>query len=163
MGILNKNWASWKFVRRFLLIIIIALALLYVTNVYLSPDAREDREARKYIEDLQRQYENDTYGGKTPEETLALFIDALEKGDIELASKYFVIDKQEEWRSNLMEIHSKGLLKDMIVDLHRPRNAYSLVEGGDVYIFDIYNDDNQLAVQINVQRIANGIWKIEDL
>ncbi len=33
----------------------------------------------------------DTYGGKTPEETLGMFIDALKKGDVELASKYFVL------------------------------------------------------------------------
>lgn len=31
---------------------------------------------------------NDTYGGKTPEETLDLYITALKAGDIELASKY---------------------------------------------------------------------------
>jgi len=33
----------------------------------------------------------DTYGGKTPEETLNLFIEALKKEDLELASKYFVL------------------------------------------------------------------------
>lgn len=43
----------------------------------------------------------DTYGGKTPQETLDMFIDAVEKGDYELASKYFVIPKQEEWGDNL--------------------------------------------------------------
>src|SRR3972149_527386 len=38
----------------------------------------------------------DTYGGKTPQETLQMYIDAVEKGDYELASKYFIGDKQDE-------------------------------------------------------------------
>ena len=38
----------------------------------------------------------DTYGGKTPQETLQMYIDAVEKGDYELASKYFIGDNQEK-------------------------------------------------------------------
>lgn len=38
----------------------------------------------------------DTYGGKTPQETLQMYIDAVEKGDYKLASKYFIGDKQEK-------------------------------------------------------------------
>ena len=36
----------------------------------------------------------DTYGGKTPQETLNLYIAAVEKGDYELASKYFVVENR---------------------------------------------------------------------
>ena len=43
----------------------------------------------------------DKIGGKTPQETLDLFIQAVENGDYELASKYFVVEKQEEWRGRL--------------------------------------------------------------
>lgn len=45
---------------------------------------------------------NDTYGGKTPQETLEMFISAVEAGDYELASKYFVVEKQGEWKENLL-------------------------------------------------------------
>jgi hypothetical protein len=45
--------------------------------------------------------EADTYGGKTPQETLEMFIKAVEAGDYELASKYFVVEKQGEWKENL--------------------------------------------------------------
>jgi len=45
---------------------------------------------------LEAQYRADTYGGATPEETLRLFIEALEKRDYELAAKYSVPEKQEE-------------------------------------------------------------------
>ena len=43
---------------------------------------------------LSKPYREDTYGGKTPEETWTLFLDALKKKDVELASKYFVPEKQ---------------------------------------------------------------------
>jgi len=38
----------------------------------------------------------DSYGGKTPKETLSLFTDAIQEKNYELASKYFVTEKQEE-------------------------------------------------------------------
>ncbi|MEK7143610.1 MAG: hypothetical protein AAB756_02155, partial [Patescibacteria group bacterium] len=47
-------------------------------------------EFENYYKNLDEVYKKDTYGGATPEETLALFIDALKKGDTDLAAKYFV-------------------------------------------------------------------------
>ena len=47
---------------------------------------RKGMSAIERYEELMRQ---DTYGGKTPEETLKLFVEALKKEDIELAAKYF--------------------------------------------------------------------------
>lgn len=49
------------------------------------------------------QYAADKDGGKTPEETLDLFIGALKVGDIEKASKYYVLDKQEETLKDLRD------------------------------------------------------------
>lgn len=45
---------------------------------------------------LEKKYKEDQYGGATPEETLKLFVEALEKKDFELASKYYVPEKQVE-------------------------------------------------------------------
>ena len=49
----------------------------------------------------------DTYGGKTPQETLQMYIGAVEKGDYELASKYFIGEKQEEEIVRLQETKQK--------------------------------------------------------
>ena len=38
-----------------------------------------------------------------------MFISAVEKGDYELASKYFVLKRQIEWKDNLMEVNTKML------------------------------------------------------
>lgn len=48
-------------------------------------------EVEKYKAELLEAQKNDNYGGKTPEETLDLYIKALKAGDIELASKYLEI------------------------------------------------------------------------
>lgn len=57
---------------------------------------RYDRAMQKIADKKMAQYAADKDGGKTPEETLDLFISALKSGDIEKASKYYVLDKQEE-------------------------------------------------------------------
>jgi hypothetical protein len=43
----------------------------------------------------------DTFGGKTPEETIDLFISALKVGDIELASKYYDVRVQKDALASL--------------------------------------------------------------
>ena len=53
-------------------------------------------EYENYYKNLDELYKKDTYGGATPEETLALFINALKKGDTDLAAKYFVPEKQKQ-------------------------------------------------------------------
>ena len=59
---------AWKFETRFLLIISAAL-LIWAGTAYLSPVAQQERAANAYLEDLEKQYKDDTYGGTTPEET----------------------------------------------------------------------------------------------
>ena len=86
----------WKFVLGFLIIIVVVAGGFFVWEKYFSPEAKINRETQKNYQkylDWQANYEKamkeDTYGGKTPEETLRMFIEALKKEDIELASKYF--------------------------------------------------------------------------
>ena len=57
---------------------------------------------------------NDTFGGATPEETLALFIEALEAEDVELASKYFLPDDREEMKSDLEKAKQEQQLSQVI-------------------------------------------------
>lgn len=55
------------------------------------------------LEAVREKYRNDFDGGKTPEETLDLFIAALKRGDIEQASKYYVLEKQGEELAHLRD------------------------------------------------------------
>src|SRR3989344_7369230 len=104
---------GWKFELGFLLIIGAAL-LVWAGTVYLSPEARKARDANDYLERLQAEYANDTYGGATPEETLALFIAALEKGDIELASKYFLPEDREKILDQIKSAKNEDRLDEAI-------------------------------------------------
>lgn len=142
---------------------ILATFTLFALDYYEYRQSPEYQALEQYKE-WEESYRNDPYGGSTPEETLQLFIDALKEEDIELASKYFLIDKQEEWLINLNQIQAKGLLDEMAKDLERPKEKQALVEGEDSrYSYFIYNDQNTLSLVIDIARGPNGKWKILDL
>ena len=67
-----------------------------------------------YEEAMRKPYKEDIYGGKTPEETWSMFLDALKKGDIDLASKYFAVEKQEEMKEKFQEILTGGNLENSL-------------------------------------------------
>lgn len=79
----------------------------YWTTRQIMREAREREEFEK----------NDIYGGRTPEETYQLFLQALEKQDIELASKYFVREKQDWAREFFTEVQGRDQWQSMINDL----------------------------------------------
>jgi len=67
------------------------------------------KKVQQLAEELKKQEEEqyqkamaDTYGGKTPQETLKMYIDAVQKGDYELASKYFIESKREKEKQSLL-------------------------------------------------------------
>lgn len=49
---------------------------------------------QRLVAEREAAYKADQYGGATPEETLRLFVEALEQKDYVLASKYFVVEEQ---------------------------------------------------------------------
>ena len=69
----------------------------------------EAAKFEKEITDKKAKIAADTYGGKTPQETLDMFISAVEKGDYELASKYFVVERQNKELEDLRESEKKTL------------------------------------------------------
>ena len=100
-----------KFLTAFVIIILVAwLAYTYLAN-------REDGDVAKYEEFLeitgawQEKVAGDVYGGKTPRETLDMFIAALEAEDPALASRYFEIDERggkEKWETIMKDTYDAG-------------------------------------------------------
>jgi len=163
----------WRFVAGFLLIIIIAVGGFFVWNRYFSPSAKLARQTQenyqKYL-DFQKNYENamknDTYGGKTPEETLKMFIDALKKGDIELASKYFMLREDgtpdPKWGDGLIKTKEAGKLQEVISLLSKTKPAGSIMEG--YFGFEIRDAKNKLVSDINIRlNKYSNVWKIESM
>ena len=163
----------WKFVAGFLGIIIIAFGGFFVWEKYFSPQAKINRETQKNYEkylEWQKNYEKamreDTYGGKTPEETLQMFIEALKKEDIELASKYFMLrddgSVDPKWKEALKKTKEAGKLSEVIDLLSKAKPAGSVMEG--YFGFEIRNTKNEIVSDINMRlNKYSGVWKIESL
>jgi len=115
MKTLHKRWWFWIIVA-----VLVAWGLWQAVSYWqwwqATADIRElNRSASEYWSELQRQsnrleaaYRADKYGGETPEETLRLFVEALEDKDFELAAKYFVVEEQENFLSRVDEAVGSG-------------------------------------------------------
>ena len=108
--------------------------------------AQKDEEARKMA---------DTFGGKTPQETLQMFIDAVEAGDYELASKYFVEGKREEWKGELLLTNRNNSIEDFLESVKESLNDLKEIYSG------TYIANNP--VYIEVILYPNGIWKLTEI
>lgn len=123
-------WRHWSVV--FILAVLAGLVIWSMLN--LGPWLKSWQEKRAALAAqrlLEKQYREDTYGGKTPEETFDMFIAALEKGDTELASKYFVLNKQEQWKKTLEEYKTGALLSDFVGELKNTAEKWQKTSSSD--------------------------------
>ena len=129
---------------------------------------------KEYQDQVYKALAEDTYGGKTPEETMKLFAEALRKGDVELASKYFVLDtkmesfgtpdflSREKWRDYIIEVKSRDLLIKMADDIEKSTPIQNPEEGD--FGYEILNKDGSVGVLIDMQLNSfSKVWKIESL
>jgi len=162
MSLFNKHF--WKFFAGLLAIVVLGFLVIYGADFYNNPrilrDWLEARKTQKQYEDLKKLYEADTYGGKTPEETLALFIDALKKGDTDLAAKYVFIDDQENVRADLLQAKTTGNLNKVIERFLSLRKS-KLNE--DEAWFVITDENRVIKYEILLGKNQKGLWKILEL
>ncbi len=91
------------------MLVIIFVSVFIIIGLYIHGDYKEYMAAFEWIryENMMRPIEEkkaqieaarkiDYVGGKTPEETLGMYIETLKKGDWEAAVKYYEVAKQEE-------------------------------------------------------------------
>ena len=150
---------GWKFIGGFLLIISASL-ILWMLTITLSPEARQAREARAVLEQIQEEYIGDTFGGQTPEETLELFIAALEDGDIELASKYFLPEDREKIMNDIKSTEEAGKLSAAI---ERFKNLRLSSKNNKRAFFKISDENGMTEFQATLDKNPNGVWKISDI
>ena len=153
--------------KSFWLVISILVGLLvgsyFVWDSYFNDDqAREfERFEKEYVEAMK----SDNYGGKTPQETLDLLISALDKGDVELAAKYFMLDdnlSRDKWIATFQQLKEKEILDDMAMDLKKAKpNLEDRIDDDD-YRFDIKDSNGDTGARINMQfNTYSRVWKIE--
>lgn len=115
----NKN--LFKFLGGGAVLILLGVLALY------APGYWQKYQVDKAIAELERPYREDVYGGKTPEETFDMFLDALKKGDIDLASKYFTVRKQSEYKEKFEKMRGDGILDEQIQEWERAKKEWTKV------------------------------------
>lgn len=142
-------------------LVLAGLAVGAVSGVqYLKYRYSDEYKAQKELKKLVYEYENDPYGGDTPEETLRLFIDALKKGDVDLAAKYFVMERQKDIKSYLFKTKEDNLLNPMIIDLEKTKLTISIERA----FFSLLDKNNKVISELVMKtHPVNKKWKIEEL
>lgn len=159
----------WSFLV-FIGIFILAGGGLWAWNKYLSPDAKytikKQAQYQKYLDfksNYEKAMEADTYGGKTPQETLNMFIDALKKGDLDLASKYFILREDGSRNPNILKnLKSKTETEtgDIVKILSNAKLTKSPIENRAGFRIIIKNGQYIIGMQKNKY---SKVWKIENL
>jgi len=75
------------------------------------------RDYQQFEQAILDYLKNDVYGGKTPQETYQMFVDALKAGNLDSASKYFYWEKQVEEKEKLEKLKAEGRLEEYIENL----------------------------------------------
>lgn len=109
---------------KFLLFILLALLLFYLGAEagyqikYKIEQWKANKAAEAFNKAIIEMFKQDTYGGKTPEETFNLFVDALKNEDVDLAVKYFVLDPDRRARywKQFNNLKQGGKLKEYAED-----------------------------------------------
>ncbi len=144
---------------------IIFMVLIPILFIYGYPKYRDwkfDREIKQLTDEINKPYLEDTYGGQTPKETLEMFIAAIEEGDFELASKYIVLSKQEEWRSGLVKIKEKNNLDWFLDELKVINKTLGYKDPTQ----ELGNRENYYVGEkmvITFIKYPKGIWKIKEI
>ena len=121
-----------------------------------------DRETELLRIEQERPYLEDTYGGATPKETLDLFIAAVEKEDFDLASKYFVISRQGEWKNGLTMAKEKNNLQWLLNELRMVNQKLDYRDPTlELNGRDDYTIGNNMS--ITFVKYPKGIWKIKEI
>lgn len=173
---------KWKGV--IILIIIAAMVtwgLLHLSEIVNAVQGTYSAwKTHRQIEALEKPYRTDKIGGQTPEETFDLFISALKKGDIDLASKYFILQKQESWRKTLDKYEDSQIMGDFIGELEKEKSEWrkQITKSPEVVEFYTYTtirtdtqaDFNGHKIPIEAGKYLNttrfekyptGVWKID--
>lgn len=119
---------------------------------------------RKHLaefEAAEEMYRTDTNGGETPEETLDLFVSALEAGDAGLAASYFVPEKRGEMEKQFKAGFESGGVELLLGDLKKIEKGTSV--NGDRHEFVVLENNQVLFSYSLVKNTYSQKWLIESL
>ncbi len=125
------------------------------------------RDYENKMSEIERKMANDTYGGKTPRETLDLFIVALENGDLDMAAKYFKLDKSfsyDTWREYLQQAKDENRIEFILSQLRKAVVSSSQAGIDSRFEFMILGDDGMASYTIDlILNKYSQVWKLDNL
>jgi hypothetical protein len=126
-------------------------------------------ESNKIIDDYKNILAGDIYGGKTPQETIDMFIASLENKDFQLASKYFMPNNElscSEFEKILEEKEKQGKIPEIIALLKEIEKAPRESINENKYFEFVVWDEKREMIENSIFLIFNelsGVWKIEQI
>ena len=160
-------------------ILTLSIGARFTWENYFSPQAKQNKifeqNLQKYtsgMEAFEAAMRADTWGGKTPEETLAMFVDALKKGDIDLASKYFMLDTntqspdyltRKKWENGLNDLENSNGISNIVPKLENlPTKVID--DNSGTAVFKLLNKEGvaDTLIDFTFNKYSN-IWKIESM
>ena len=83
---------------------IIGLVLFAIVGSKVAYDSYSwQKKTDAFQAALQKPFKEDHYGGKTPEETWAMFLEARKKKDLDLATKYFFFYDRDKKKADFLK------------------------------------------------------------
>ena len=108
----------------------------------------------------------DTVGGKTPAETLALFVAALKANDATGAAQYFMLDdnvSRAKWEKQLADLQAQGMLIQMADDIEKNAQATNPTYEGDAG-YELLDDSGMVRKFLDMElNKFSGVWKLQSL
>lgn len=162
----------WKFMGGFFVLLLVALVGIPFIGKYMEKQEDQMRSEQiaagdQVMRDLQERLKNDKDGGATPEETLQLFTAALQKGDIEQAEKYFVIEPQERHHmlvDRLEQIRKEGRFEELLELLGKTKYQPKESSLESLKVFESFNKEGMVDLSIEITKSNySTVWKIENL
>ncbi len=152
---------KYKFFGGLILILFLGVSVIYGIRFYRD---RTDLKALADYNTYLDKFKNDTVGGKTPEETLKMFVAALKKGDVELASQYFSLDdkgSRQKWVDYLNEVKGKNKLVTMASDIET-KAIPAKPDNDNEFYYELYNSNGTVGITIYLGKNIET-WKIISL
>jgi len=173
---LSVNFFKNMFQNKKILVLSLIVLVVLIVGIYFliprlnlkkeSPLTEQYQKVKEITQNLESQMKADVEGGKTPEETLKLFADALKNGNIDLAVKYTKIDTKNS-RSNWYQILSAAKTNGKLLEfanllslaVYDEKASYDgvawfkLVDQNGTHLGDISLELNKYT----------GVWKISEM
>lgn len=133
---------------------------------WLEEKPRSLGEIKRYSDALVEAYEQDDIGGKTPEETLQLWVEAVKADDLEKASLYFLVDYRKEALEGMKISKKNNVLPEIVEDIENG-GKFSISVTGNRASFDTATQKEKINGNLGfdfrfVKNPHTSVWKIEE-